>query len=264
MISTNGPLVKIDVRPPAGTIVLNRPDKRNALSREMIRRISQALDDLHLQRDVRAVILTGAGSAFCAGMDLKEMLTTSKQDNALEMWHTDAVLYRDLVEKMLRFPKPLIAAVGGPAVAGGMGLLLASDLVLATETATMGLPEPKRGLVAGIVAPLLWFRAGGATAAQLLLTGRVIDAAEARRLGLCHELVEDDKLWARAVEICGEIAESAPEALQLTKRMLNETIGEHLITLLSAGAAASATARTTAAAGEGLEAFLEKREPDWD
>jgi enoyl-CoA hydratase/carnithine racemase len=114
-----------------------------------------------------------------------------------------------------------------------------------------------------LVAPLLYFRAGGSVAARLLLTGDVVDAESAQRMGIFQELVEHDLLWARAHALAGVVAQSAPESIQLTKRMLNETIGEHLGVWLSAGAAASATARTTEAAVEGLSAFLEKRAPEW-
>jgi methylglutaconyl-CoA hydratase len=257
------PLVKVHVHQHAGTIILNRPDKRNALSRALLTELSQALGDLHMQRSVRAVILTGAGSAFCAGMDLSEMLDTSKQDDAHAKWHEDAEQYRDILQTMLDFPKPLIAAVNGPALAGGAGLMLACDIVVAGEGAKFGLPEPRRGLVAGVVSPLLVFRAGAGHAAYLLLTSQVIGAAAAQRLSLFHEVVKDDLVWARAVEIAGLCAQGARESLQLTKRMLNETIGEQLGSQLASGAAASATARTTEAAAEGLSAFLEKREPKW-
>ncbi len=248
---------------PSGTIVLNRPDKRNALSRQSLAELAQAFDDLHQERSVRAVILTGAGTSFCAGMDLAEMQQTSQQPDAFAQWHADAVQYRELIDIMLRFPKPIIAAVNGPAVAGGAGLVLASDIVIAANEAKFGLPEPKRGVVAGMVAPLLVFRLGASHAANLLLTGRLIDSTEAHRIGLAHEVVNSDFVWARAQEVAGEIAASAPESIQLTKRLLNETIGEHLSTLLTVGAADSATARTTDAAREGLAAFLEKREPKW-
>jgi enoyl-CoA hydratase/carnithine racemase len=255
--------VTVKVNHPSGTIVLNRPDKRNALTRQMIDDLAQALDDLHQEKKVRAVILTGAGTAFCAGMDLAEMQQTAQQPDAMRQWHNDAVQYRDLIEVMLRFPKPIIAAVNGPAVAGGAGLALASDLVIGTPESTFGLPEPRRGIVAGLVSPLLVFRVGASHAANLLLTARSIDAAEAFRIGLFHELAPGELVWARAQELAGEIARCAPEAILLTKRMLNETIGEHLGTLLASGAAASATARTTDAAREGLAAFFEKREPQW-
>jgi enoyl-CoA hydratase/carnithine racemase len=164
---------------------------------------------------------------------------------------------------MLQFPKPLIAAVNGPALAGGAGLMLACDVAIAAENAIFGLPEPRRGLVAGVVSPLLAFRIGAGQAGYLLMTARTIDAAWAHRIGMVHEVVLADHLWPRAVELSKECAKGAPESLQLTKRMLNETIGEQLRTLLTAGAAVSATARTTEAAAEGLSAFLEKREPHW-
>lgn len=257
------PLIKIKKHVPSGTIVLNRPEKRNALSKELLSELQQAFEDLHQERNVRAVILTGAGSTFCAGMDLAQMLGTSKQPNALQLWHEDAVQYKELLETMLRFPKPIIAAVNGPAVAGGAGLILASDIVIASPSARFGLPEPRRGLVAGMVTPLLTFRIGAGYAANLLLTGELIEAAEAHRVCLYHEIVNEDLVWARAHEIAGSCARSARESLQLTKKMINETIGEHLGVLLAAGAAASATARTTEAAAEGLAAFLEKREPKW-
>lgn len=254
-------IVKVNL--PSGTIILNRPDKRNALSRQMIADLVQAFDDLHGERRVRAVILTGSGPAFCAGMDLGEMQETAQQPDALSQWHEDAVIYRELIDKMLLFPKPIIAAVNGPAVAGGAGLVLVSDIVIGTPAAKFGFPEPRRGIVAGMVSPLLAFRIGASHAANLLLTARTIEAAEALRIGLYHEIVGGDLIWARGNEIAGEIAKSAPEAILLTKKLLNETIGEHLGTLLSAGAAASATSRTTEAAREGLAAFLEKREPKW-
>jgi len=256
-------LVEVKKHIPSGTIILNRPEKRNALSRQTMAELLQALEDFHVERRVRAVILTGAGDAFCSGMDLAEMSETNRQPDAHRQWYHDAVQYKELIEYMLRFPKPIIAAVNGPAVAGGAGLVLASDIVVAGEGACLGFPEPRRGLVAGLVAPLLTFRIGAGYAANLLLTARLIDAAEAARVNLFHELVRPDLVWARAHALAEACAQSAPEALQLTKKLVNETIGEHLQVLLSAGAAASATSRTTEAAAEGLAAFLQKRAPQW-
>ncbi len=257
------PLVKIQVHGPTATVTLNRPEKRNALARGLLAELRQALDDLHQERKVRGVIITGAGSSFCAGMDLSEMLAANEQPDRQAQWHADALAYYELVEAMLRFPKPLVAAVNGPAVAGGAGLVMACDLVVACLRASFGFPEPRRGIVAGMVAPLLAFRVGGARAAYLLLTAEVIDAREAHRYGVFHELADDDKIWARANEIVGQIARCAPESVQMTKRLLNETIGEQLLSQLAAGAAVSAAARSTEAAAEGLAAFAEKREPKW-
>jgi methylglutaconyl-CoA hydratase len=256
-------VVKLQVHGHTATVTLNRPQKRNALSRELLAELRQALDDLHQERKVRGVIVTGAGAVFCAGMDLTEMLAASEQADRQAQWQADSVAYHEVIETMLRFPKPLVAAVNGPAVAGGAGLVMACDLVVASHSATFGFPEPRRGIVAGMVAPLLEFRIGAARAAYLLFTARLIDAQEAHRYGLFHELVADDKIWARSHELVGEVAQSAPEAMQMTKRLLNETIGESLMVQLTAGAAVSAASRTTEAAAEGLAAFLEKREPKW-
>ena len=257
------PLVKLQVHQHTATVTLNRPEKRNALSRELIAELRQALDDLHQEHRVRGVVLAGAGSAFCAGMDLAEMMATGENADRLDQWQADSELYRDLIEAMLRFPKPLIAAVAGPAVAGGAGLVMACDIVVASDDASFGFPEPRRGVVAGMVAPLLAFRVGGSVASYLLLTAQVIGAEQAHRWGLFHEIVATDKVWARANQLVSEIAHSAPQALQMTKKLLNETVGEALMSQLAAGAAISAASRTTEAAAEGLAAFLEKRGPRW-
>ncbi len=155
------------------------------------------------------MILAAAGPAFCAGMDLAEMTATAQSENPLQQWHADAVLYRDLLETMLRFPKPIVAAVTGPAVAGGAGLVLACDVVVGTPGATFGLPEPRRGLVAGMVSPLLAFRVGAGWAANLLLTSRLIEAAEAHRIGLYHELIPEGlsflQLWSAATFLRGVV-----------------------------------------------------------
>jgi enoyl-CoA hydratase/carnithine racemase len=258
-------VVDVKVTGPVGTIVLNRPGRRNALSHAMLEQLAQALGDLHLEKRVRAIVLTGAGSAFCAGMDLNEMHVAAKlPDHEKQQDFGDsAEQYREVVTQMIELPKPIIASVNGPAVAGGAGLVLASDIVVATPAAQFGLPEPRRGIAAGVVAPLLAFRAGGGTAARLLLSSSLIAAQEAHRLGLYHELIDEPRLWARCVQLGEECAAGAPEALQLTKRLLYETIGEQLSTQLSVGAAMSATSRTTEAAQEGLAAFIEKRKPEW-
>jgi enoyl-CoA hydratase/carnithine racemase len=142
-------------------------------------------------------------------------------------------------------------------------LVLACDIVLASSEAVFGLPEPKRGLVAGVVAPLLAFRIGAGQSAYVLLTASNLGGNEAHRIGLVHEIVKGDQLWVRANQLAADCAACARESLLMTKRMLNEMIGEHLTTQLAAGAAMSATARTTEAAAEGLAAFLEKRDPKW-
>jgi methylglutaconyl-CoA hydratase len=258
-------VVDVRVTGAVGTILLNHDERRNALSRTMVAELQQAFADLHREKRVRAVVLTGAGTAFSSGLDVHEMhsLDALPEAEKEQQWGDVADAYRELVTQMLELPKPIIASVNGPAVAGGAGLVLASDIVVAGETAQFGLPDPRRGIVAGVVGPLLAFRVGAGPAARLLLTSELYPAAEAFRLGIYHELVDENLLWARAVAVGEQCAAGAPEAVQLTKRLLFETVGEQLATQLSVGAAISATSHTTEAAREGMAAYVEKRQPEW-
>jgi methylglutaconyl-CoA hydratase len=255
--------IEVKVVEPAGTIVLNRPDYGNALTRSMVQQLAEALDDLYLEKRVRAIILTGAGDSFSVGADLGEMQTSQESEAPEEQWGADAADFRDLLVRMLEITKPIIAAVNGPALAAGAALVAAADVVVASDAATFGLPDPRRGLVAGLAAPLLSFRLGAGQAARLLLTGQTLDAREAYRIGVFHELSSADTVWARAMELANECAAGSPEAIQLTKRLLNETLGENLSTQLSAGAVMTATAHTTEAAAEGISAAVEGRTPQW-
>ena len=249
---------------PSGTIVMNRPDRRNALSREIIQMLGQALDDFYSEKSVRAVILTGTGDTFCSGTDLHQLKETSESGNALETWHQDARNFLELIEKMLRFPKPIISSINGWVVGSGVSLMLASDIVIAGQGSKILMPEPLRGLNAGITTPLLSFRVGTSQASSILYSGAPVTAEEALSLGLFHETVGDELVWARSFEFAGQCAAGARESHQMTKQLINETIGENLFTQLSIGAANMAAARTTQAAKEGIEAFLEKRDPKWD
>ncbi len=259
-ISDNVQIRKDD---PSGTITLNRPDRQNALSRGIIGLLIQAFEDFLQERSVRAVILTGAGQNFCSGSDLHQIKETSEAKNSMEIWHDDATQLKELVELMLRYPKPIIACVNGWTIGSGLALMLAADIVVGGQGSKLQLPEAKRGLCAGITMPLLSFRIGNGRAASVLFSGRPVDATEAVNLGLIHEVVADDLMWARSFEIAKACAAGARESHQMTKRMLNETIGENLFMQLNIGAANMAAARTTEAAREGINAFLEKREPDW-
>jgi methylglutaconyl-CoA hydratase len=255
--------IEVKVFEPAGTIVLNRPDYGNALTRSMVQQLAEAIDDLYLEKGVRAIILTGAGDSFSVGADVAEMQASVELPDPAEQWGADAADLRDLLARMLEITKPIIAAVNGPALGAGAALVAAADIVVAGESATFGLPDARHGMVAGLAAPLVCFRIGAGHAARLMLTGEPIDAAEAHRLGAFHETQPTDKVWARAMQLAEHCAAGAPEAIQLTKRLLNETLGENLATQLSAGAVMAATARTTEAAEEGIAALLAGRTPEW-
>lgn len=257
--------IELKVTDQLATIALRRPDRGNALTRAMIAALREALRDAYLEKKVRAIILTGAGETFCSGLDVSELLADVQNPDPAEQVRMgeQASEYRDLLIDMLELPKPIIASVNGTAAGSGAGLALAADLVVATKEAAFGLPDTRLGLVAGVVGPLLAFRLGASTAARLMLSGEMLPAEEAHRVGIYHEVVAENLVWARAAELGNSCAAGAPEAVGLTKRLLLETIGEGLKTQLTGGVIATATARTTEAAQEGLQAFVEKRPPEW-
>jgi enoyl-CoA hydratase/carnithine racemase len=255
--------VQVRVDGPCGTIVLKSPDRCNALSRAMLDGLQQAFEDLHQQPGVRAVLLTGQGEWFSSGTDLKEIADSLDQEGSQQFWFADVNQQRTVLTRMLQYPKPIIAAVNGPALGTGLALVAACDLVLAAPEARFGFPEAQRGLSPGVGIPLIAFRLGAGQAGHLLLRGHTIDADEAHRIGLVHEIVPFDLLWAQGRQWAQQIAQSSAVALAITKRVLNETVGESLVACLATAAAATATARTTEHADEGVHAFLEKRPPNW-
>lgn len=244
-------------------ITLNRPQKRNALLREQLAEFRDFLTQVQSDRHLRAVQLTAEGPVFCAGMDLAQMQETAAHPLATTRWRHDAELYRDVLRELWLLPVPTVAVVQGPAVAGGFGLVLACDLVLASEAATFFLPEPQRGLTAAIVTPLLVYRLGAAAASYLLLSGRQIDAHQASGWGLCQQVVKSGMLASATNDLLESICSGSPQALAATKRHLRECHGGHVIEQLDAAVELSASSRETNDAREGLQAFLEHRNPLW-
>ncbi len=254
-------LARID--PPSATILLRRPTRQNALSREVIGSFQQMLYDLNQESRVRAIIVTGADPAFCAGTDLSEIHESQKSNDAIQQWAADAEQLCDLMANLMRFPKPLIAAANGATLGAGLALATACDVIIASTAATFGIPEPRRGLTSSLALPLLQFRIGGSHTANLAMRGHQIDAQEALAIGLVQQVVPHEQLWARCHELTGEIASNSADAIALTKRVLNETVGEQILKQLASAAAATASARTTPSAFEGVSAFKQKRPPDW-
>ena len=179
-------LVLYERRGPAAVLTLNRSDKRNALSRDLIACLTAAFHEAWDDDDVRCVILTGNGPAFCAGMDLDELRGTLGAD-AGKVWD-DATKLATLYDFIYTLPKPTIAAVNGAAVAGGAGLVSVCDLALSVPDAKFGYPEVRRGLVAAMVMPHLLRHVGERTARWLLLTGELIDGLAALRVGLINQI----------------------------------------------------------------------------
>ncbi len=245
---------------PVAVITLNRPEQRNALSRALVARLRDALDVVAVDSAIRAVVLTGAGACFCAGMDLKEAVDLEYLPEAeLE---TIAILqeFADTIQKLHSLPKPTVAAVNGDALAGGAGLMSACDLAVAVETARIGYPEVRRGLVPAIVIHDLCRQVGDRRSRQLLLTGELISSKEARDWGLVTAVTAGNAL-EEAIAIARRFAECAPSALATTKLLIDEAASRPRD--LRGAAAVSAACRVAAEAREGMRAFREKRPPGW-
>jgi enoyl-CoA hydratase/carnithine racemase len=253
----------VDVRKniPSGTIVINNPKLANAIPAFGYLQLRQALDDLHQEKSVRAIILTGSGNVFSSGTDLKQLNTELQRE--AQASHQDIELLNELLLAMLRFPKPIIAALNGPAIGSAAALALGCDFVIAAKQATLQLPEVKLGLAAGSAATMLNFRVGAAIAARYSITGQPISAEFGSQMGLIHDVVEEDLVWARAHQLAVEIESTSSQSIQMTKRLLNESVADQLETQLQVSGAMTAAARTTSHANLGINAFLEKETPEW-
>jgi methylglutaconyl-CoA hydratase len=254
------PLIRED-RGPVAILTLNRPDRRNALTQDLLAQLRDALDAIGVDMGIRAVVLTGAGAAFCSGMDLKEaaaMDATPDGEHAMV-----AVLkeFADLLHCLHTLPKPSIAAVNGDALAGGAGLMAACDMAVAAETVRIGYPEVRRGLVAAIVMHDLIRQIGDRRARQLLLTGEAISGRLAFEWGLVNAVTASEACLEEAIRMAQGLNECGPAALATTKRLIDETEGRP--PNLRGAAAISAVVRSSEEAREGILSFVEKRPPRW-
>ena len=252
--------VELRLEGPIATITLNRPEKRNAISFELIDDLLRALGEV-ANSDAIVLILTGAGKSFCSGMDLdnlKALLGRTPQQN-LEDSQTMVRLFRTLYE----FPKVTIAAVNGAAIAGGTGLALLCDFTLAVPEAKFGYTEVRIGFVPAIVSTFLLRQVGEKLARDLLLTGRLFGAEEAVRLGLVREVVAADQLLVRARELAGLLLENSAASLRATKQLLTHHAAAELDAQIDAAVRENAAIRTSADFREGISSFLEKRKPVW-
>jgi len=242
------------------TLTLNRPDKRNAVSYELIEDLTRALEEVS-NSAAQILILTGAGKAFCSGMDLDNLkaLAGRTPEQNLADSRTMAGLFRALYE----FPKPTIAAVNGAAIAGGTGLALLCDFTLAVPDAKFGYTEVRIGFVPAIVSTFLLRQVGEKIARDLLLTGRIFDAEEALKMGLVNEIVPAEKLLDRARELDDHLKENSPLSLFYTRRLLNDHARAELDAQIEAAVRENAAIRESADFREGIAAFLEKRKPKW-
>jgi methylglutaconyl-CoA hydratase len=241
------------------TLFLNDPDRRNPLSPKMVEGLLAALEELEADEGVRALVLTGRGQAFSAGADLAFLERVTEMGAEENYRHSLSLMA--LFRRLYTFPKPTVAAVNGPAVAGGAGLALACDLVVMEEEARMGFTEVRIGFVAALVSVLLTRAVGEKVAKDLLLTGRLVGAEEAKALGLVNRTAPKGEALKVAQALAEEVAENAPNSLRLTKELLAALPGMGLEEGFRLAALANAWVRETGDLKEGIRAFFEKRKP---
>jgi methylglutaconyl-CoA hydratase len=241
-------------------LTFNRPDKRNAISYELIDELLMALEELK-RGGAKVLLLTGAGSSFCSGMDLENLKAITSRTAAEN--RADSETMARLFRAIYEFPRPTIAAVNGPAVAGGCGIATLCDFTIASTEAKFGYTEVRIGFLPAIVSSWLVRQIGEKAARDLLLTGRIISAGEALRIGLITEVVEPARLLERAHELALQLSKNSPASLAATKKLLNSYSGRDLEWQLQAAVEANAAIRATGDFREGISSFLEKRAPKW-
>lgn len=242
------------------TITLNRPDKRNALCPLLIEEITQALNEAETC-DCGVVILTGAGPAFCAGLDM-DHLATMKSHTPEDARH-DAENMARVLRTLYDFPKPVIAAVNGHAIAGGMGLATIPDFTIAVPEAKFGYTEVKVGFVPAIAATFLLRQVGELRTRELLLSGKLIKAHEALEMGLVTEVVNAQELMGTANALAQCLLMNSPQAMREVKRLLAKHARCRLDEELRDAIEINAEQRSAEDFREGVQAFLEHRRPEW-
>ena len=243
-------------------IWMNRPKMRNALDNLVIAELTDAFSAAIEDDGVRAIVLAGRGKAFCAGADLNWLKTAREMtpDEARE----DSIGLARLMRLIYESPKPTVARVQGAAYAGGMGLVAACDIAVASHDAKFCLSEVKLGLIAAMIGPYVIKAMGEARARRYFLTAEPFDAAEAYRIGFVHELAPADELDATVNAMLGHLVMASPNAMSETKQLIRDVVGRPIDDELTRDTASRlARVRASDDAQEGISAFFEKRKPRW-
>lgn len=236
-------------------ITINRPEKRNALTAEMIAALREALHRAAEDSAVRVVLMRGAGKDFCAGLDLSEVFKSAEDEHEAR---ASARNLGDLYIAMRRHPKPIVAAVQGRALGGGAGIATACDLILAAESAQIGYPEVKLGFIPAIVTTMLRRAVHERLAMELALTGEPVSAPRAHALGLINRVFADAQFESGVERYVAEISEQSATAMSLSKALLYQTEGMSFEESIEAGIQANIRARTTEDFKRGVARFLKK------
>jgi len=251
------PVVLIEKQSPQIAIVtLNRPERRNALTIELLTELNAVIKVASDEPHERVLILRGAGAAFCTGLDLKEAADQRKA-------HATADMVAKTLITLSQTRLITIAAVHGAAVAGGAGIMSACDFVVAAEGTKIGYPEVRRGLVAGLVMTFLRRQVGERNMRELVLGSELIDAERAREIGLINRVVPRDDLMSEAQKFADSVLQGAPNALTQTKKLIEELWSTSVQEDVDFALKHHLQARESAEAREGIAAFNEKRPPNW-
>jgi methylglutaconyl-CoA hydratase len=254
----------IEIHAERGVAVLwlNRPEVRNAFNETMIAELTAAFGELDADPAVRAVVLAGHGKVFCAGADLNWMKRMGEMD--FEENRKDAMAFGAMLNRLYSIGKPTIARVHGAAFAGGMGLIAACDMAVASTETEFAVSEVRLGLAPATISPYVLAAMGERPARRYFLTAERFSAAEAYRIGFVQEIARPDELDATVNAILGEIVQGAPGAHAVTKDLIGAVAGRPLDSKLLADMAVRiATARASDEGKEGVRSFLEKRPPAW-
>jgi methylglutaconyl-CoA hydratase len=244
------------------SITLNRPEKRNALSFELVSELKNAISDAEKNNDVKIILLKANGEAFCAGADLGYLQQLQK--NTFEENLADSNHLKELFEKIYTSSKLVIAQIEGAALAGGCGLATVCDFSFATAESKFGFTEVKIGFVPAIVMYFLLRKIGEGKAKQLLLSGEIIDATKAQQLGLINEVIEQENIREYVHEFCQKlIKQTSSQSIALTKKMIAEMQHLSYIEGLDFAANQNANARATDDCKKGISAFLNKEKISW-
>ena len=255
------PLILAETRGATRLLTLNRPEVRNALSGALRGALHDERERARSDASVRALVLTGSGPAFCAGLDLDELKAVHARSSAENRADTEALAR--LFQALYTFPKPVVAALNGHAVAGGAGLASLCDLVIMNQDAKLGYTEARIGFVAALVGVYLLRQVGEKRARDLLLSARLVSAREALEMGLATEICPPEEVLERALARASAMAENAPASLAATKALLAAVPGMGLHEALRYATEVNVLSRTSDDLREGVSAFLEKREPAW-
>ena len=254
--------ITLDINKQIAKVTLNRPEVHNAFNEEMVQSLIKTFTELGKNNDVRVVILSSSGKTFCSGADLKwmrSMVNCSFDENI-----KDAMRLGDMLKSIFYCSKPVICRVQGPAFGGGVGIISACDMAVAVESATFSLSEVKIGLIPAVISPFVLLKMPPSYAQRYFLTAEKFGASEAQKMGLISEVVSSEEALDELVmNFADAICLNAPEATSLSKKQIHDIFAKNLEEEVRKAAETIAERRASKEGQEGMNAFFEKRTPNW-